>query len=112
MAGELPAVLRVRVERSSVIAQTPPCERHEDVLERRRVRAEIRQRNPAGLERVEQQRDRLVGGTYLQRPRPASSARGLYAAERGERRLVDLSGAVDAELDDVTRSERRYQLAW
>src|SRR5581483_8748061 len=93
------------------IAELPPGERYEHVLERRRVRGQLSQRRLATGEQREERRNRAVQRAHLQLVRAGQLPRGAHAVERTEVVHARRGRAVgDRELHDVLGAERSDQL--
>src|SRR5215218_6679307 len=102
-----------RARLTSRIAQLPPRERYEHVLECRRMRHQLVEREPALGERAEDGRHGARQLHCLQRPSPLVHPRGLHAVEPLERSGVQRAVHVTrhGELHHVLRAETRDQLA-
>src|ERR1051326_7250722 len=94
--------------RGSGIAALPPRHRHEQILERRRVRRERDQLRAARLDHVEHLRHRDGERVDAQREAISARRRAVKSTHAVERALFDRRLA--RELDDVRRIELRDQL--
>src|SRR5205823_3370298 len=90
---------------SLLIAELPPGQRHEHVLERRRVRAELRQLVPATRDQRQKGRDDPMKLLDLKFVATHHSPCGANARHGGQFTLVERSSIGDRELHDVLQAE-------
>src|SRR6266571_3635409 len=92
----------------SFIAQLPPRERDEDIIERRVVRGEERQLGALAFEESQERRNRAVHVRHGERDSIWARPDALHARQAVEPRRR--AAVTQRELDDLVRSQRGDQL--
>src|SRR5262249_7891481 len=90
----------------SVVAQVTTREAHEDVLERRPVRAQVAERDAAPAHEVEQRRERLVRRAHVQNRGRVAGLHAQDAGKRRERVVGEPRAVFERELDQALGAER------